>query len=47
MARFRWGGFWVLVDGQAGPCMASVHVCCMASVHGAGWVGGGVAYSGA
>ena len=30
MARLRWGGSWVLVDGQAGPCMASVH--------GAGWV---------
>ena len=36
MARFCWAGIRVLVDGQAGPCMASVH--------GAGWLGGGVAY---
>ena len=27
--RFSWGGICVLVDGQGGPCMASVHGWCM------------------
>ena len=27
--RFSWGGIWVWDDGQAGPCMVSVHGWCM------------------
>ena len=30
--QVRWGRIWDLVDGQAGPCMASVHGRCMAWV---------------
>ena len=42
--RLGAGQIWVLVDGQAGPCMGGALHRCMASVHGAGLVGGGVAY---
>ena len=32
--RLRWGRIWVLIDGQAAPCMASVHGWCV----GGAWV---------
>ena len=34
--RFSWGGIWDLVDGQAGPCMISVHGWCMSAWHPGG-----------
>ena len=42
--RFRWDGIWVWDDGQAGSCMGGTWHRCMASVHGAGWMSGGVVY---